>query len=232
MARTRPARSVLLTLVLAVLVIAGSLVTVAVLRPHAQPGASGQPATTGAPDPGCPPERCRLVATAKVRDAEVGLLADPASGSTWLRMGGVESTSMIETSIATEGVTLGEESLRCVAAVATSACLVRGPRADGVAGEVLTSRGGGWRTAARPYFSNAGMIWLDDVSGNDAPEVIVLQHDCSAVNVSSCGKAPVVGTVFALAGAKLGCTRRYGWPAQLPGWPNVELSAQDILPCG
>lgn len=229
----------LVTVVLAVVVTVASLVTVFLIRPRHEdsPPANADGATPEAPSVSsaagdCPDGRCVVLASADVDGSTVELLADQDGRSGRVRVGwGSDTATVLESTIATMGAKVGGDSLRCVEG-ATSVCLVRGSLEDGAVGEVMVARGGTWRPADRPYFSNAGTIALDDVSGDAVPEVVVVRHDCAASDPeASCKVAPVVAAVYEVGGAELGCTRHYTSPSDIRGWPDVRVGEGELRPC-
>ena len=228
----------LVTVVLAVVVTFAALLTVFLLRSRQETSSAAGPLPDAPPVSGssttgdCPEARCVVLASVDVGGSTVELLADPEGGSARVRVDGEgDSATVLESTIAAMGAKVGSDSLRCVAG-ATSVCLVRGSIEDGAVGEVVVTRGGAWRPADRPYFSNAGTIALDDVARDEVPEVVVVRHDCGATDsVSSCEVAPVVAAVFEVGGAELGCTRRYTSPSDIRGWPEVRVRESELRPC-
>jgi hypothetical protein len=228
---------VLVTVVLAVLVTVAAVLTVFLLRPDhaASPGpaadAPAVSASSGTAD--CPDDECRVFASAEVGSASVELLADPGGTSGRVRIdSGTGRPTVLESSVTAMGARLDGDSLRC-AEGDTPVCLVHGALDDGTVGEVMVARGATWRPADRPYFSDAGTIALDDVTGDPVPEVVVVRHDCDASDTAdSCRVAPVVTAVFEVGGAELGCTGHYTSPGEILGWPEVRVSAAQLRPCG
>ncbi|SFQ21666.1 hypothetical protein SAMN05421810_105210 [Amycolatopsis arida] len=229
-------RSVLVTAVVAALVTAGALGGAVVLRPGAQPNDARPPdgAPTRAVDARCPPESCQVLASTEVAGTVVALLADSDGGSGRVRFGGQARGLVVETMVTTMGARLTGDSLRC-AEGARPVCLVRGAVDGGAVGEVLVSAGTGegtWRAAERLYFSDAGYLSLDDVTGDGVAEVVVVRHDCAPdAAPARCRVAPVVAQVFDLGGTEVGCTRRHTAPSGLRGWPEVEVRRSDLRDC-
>lgn len=229
----RPPRPVLLTVALAAVVVVGSLVAAVLLRPgeddhEAVDGLSMPTATAG---DGCAGGPCRVVASASVNGMTVELLAAERGSAGRLRAGGPASASVAEVAIGTMGVPLNQDSLRCEES-ATPVCLVRGPHDGGMVGELHVWQGDSWRSDQRPYFSDAGSVTLDDVDGDDVPEVVVVSHDCSdAESVAACRQAPVLAEVFDLSGGTVGCTGTYGSPGSLRGWPEVDVESYELMAC-
>ncbi|MEU3275235.1 hypothetical protein ABZ639_30660 [Saccharomonospora sp. NPDC006951] len=227
-------RPVLVVVLLAGVVVVASLVAAVLLRPDTSPpvfagGQAGQVKPTASA--GCGDEPCRVVASADVNGMTVELLADHEGGTGKLRAGGPGSAKVAETAITGMGVRLNRDSLRC-AETATPVCLVRGPHDGGTAGEIHVWRGDTWRAAERPYFSDAGVIVLDDVAGDDTPEVVVVRHDCSAAETAAeCQQAPVLAEVFDLRGGEVGCTGTYTSPGELRGWPEVTVTESELGAC-
>ncbi len=224
----------LLTVVLAAVVTAGALVTAVLLRPERT-----EP-TPAAPMPGpstaaqeCGDGACRELASARVHGTEVALLAGQDGRAARVRVGGPGSDTVLETTITAMGARLDEDSLDCVEAVTSeaSACLVRGSMDGAEIGEVLISRGDGWRQAERPYFSDAGLIVLDDVTGSGEPEVVVVQHICSQSGSAACQVRPVRAEVFGLGGEHYGCTGSYTAPGHIRGWPDIKVYPRQLRPC-
>ncbi|HVW41410.1 MAG TPA: hypothetical protein VHC18_08680 [Amycolatopsis sp.] len=214
----RAPRSVVFTALIAALVTIGALVCVAALRTRGDAGsdlamaAPGATAPTSAEECGTAP--CVVLATQTVGDGAVRLLADAHGANGRFQAG----SATVETTITQLGARLDPGSLSCVTASA-SACLVSGPLNGGRVGQLLIDRSGAWRSVDKPYFSDAGVLVLGDVSGSDAPEVVVVQG------------SPVLARVYALDGSVVGCTKRYTYLSQLRGWPNVRLQAADLRSC-
>lgn len=232
MAGTSAPRSVVLTTALCCAIALCALVTAAVLRPGGSTSASGNgaPRSTAKPGSGCGDEPCRVLASTTVNGMRVELLAG-SGGTGLLRAGGPSSGTTAETTITDLGVRLNHDSLRC-AELATPVCLVRGPHDGGMAGELHIWRGDGWRFGERPYFSDAGAIALDDATGDRAPEVIVVRHDCGPGDSDSeCRRAPVLAEVYDVRGDLVGCTVGFDSPGRLRGWPEVDLMSDEVEPC-
>jgi hypothetical protein len=117
------------------------------------------------------------------------------------------------------GGRLDANSLSCVSG-AMSACLVHARQEGTMIAQLVVDRAGTWRSVDKPYYSSAGVVRLDDVTGDSSPEVVVVQT------------GPVLARVFALDGSALGCTRRYSSVGQLRGWPEVQVSSSDLRGCG
>jgi len=208
---------VVVTAVLAVLVTVAALIGVASLRSRDDGGAGLQMASPGAPltsGEECGSGPCRTLTSQPVDAGTVDLLADDQGTNGRFRAGGV----LIETTITQLGARLDAGSLSCVTA-SVSACLVTGPLGSGRVGQLMVDRAGTWRSVDKPYFSDAGVLTLGNVSGSDAPEVVVVQN------------SPVLARVYALDGSTVGCTRRYTYLSQLRGWPDVRLQAADLRAC-
>lgn len=148
-----------------------------------------------------------------------------------LRINGPGTEQVVDVSITDLGVPLTGNSLRCASGT-TPACLVVGPRGSGAVGQVFLARGQAWKSPTRPYFSNAGTIVLDNVVGNDSPEVVVVEHDCGPdTELAACREVPVVAKVYDLGGRVLGCSETYPWPARIPGWPKIDLDGTALRAC-
>lgn len=233
----RAPRSVLVTVLVAAVVTAGVLIAVAALRSRAGapvgagPGADPAGAITP-PNSNCGPAACVQVASATVNGTEVALLAAPDGGSGHLRLGFDPSHATVETTITSIGARLGPDSLRCVDGTII-VCLVRGVTEGGLVGEVLAYRGESWRGPEKPFFSDAGNISLSDATGDNSPDVIVVRHECpgSQPGSAKCGAAPVLASVFDLAGRQLGCTKKYPSPSNLRGWPDIRLTKAELRGC-
>lgn len=233
--KAKAPRSVLITAVVAAVMTVAALATVAALRWRADNFATSDEPTTPPTSvglaAGCGGGPCQVLSSAPVHGTPIELLTDNNGGSGRVRVGGVGSDIVIPITINQFGVRLNQNSLRCVAGE-TSVCLVRGPNDGGMVGEVLVSRGDSWRPAERPYFSDAGHIVLDDVDGDDVPEIVVVRHDCSSESGSSrCATAPVLAQVYGVAGEVLGCTKRYTSPSNIRGWPEVNISVSQLRGC-
>lgn len=217
MGRGRAPRSVVVTAILAAVVALSALVAVRLLRDD------GTSAQTSVHDAGsssvtsgvdCGEGPCQAVARATVGGDPVELLADSAGGNGRFQAG----ASVLEVTVTALGGRLDVNSLSC-ASGAVSACLVQARQESATIAQLVVNRAGTWRSVDKPYYSSAGVIRLDDVSGDTAPEVVVVQT------------APVLARVFALDGSALGCTRRYTSVSQLRGWPEVQLNAGDLRAC-
>lgn len=217
MGARRAPRSVVFTAVLAAAVTAGALAGVASLRTQkdspqldaAAPAVSQQVSSAE-----CGDGPCRAVTTQSVDGVQVELLADPQGGNGRFSSRG----EVVQTSITELGARLDANSLACVAA-SVSACVVSAPFSGGRVGELLVEREGDWRSVDKPYFSDAGVIALGNVTGTDAPEVTVVQA------------SPVLARVYALDGTVVGCTKKYSYLSQIRGWPKVRLLASDLRAC-
>ncbi|MBE1580326.1 hypothetical protein H4W30_007386 [Amycolatopsis roodepoortensis] len=228
-------RSVLLTALLAVVVTAGVIVAVVLLRPAA-PTPAGDPGvppvSDGAPSaPGvnCGPAACREIGAMTVGGLPVVLLADEAGKEGVVRIG---ADTVYPLMLNDMGVTLKGDSLRCVDGT-TPVCLVRGEVGGGSAGELFVARGGIWRDTGKPYFSDAGTVALNDVTADGIADVIVVRHECPGAQSGSarCQAAPVLAEVYDVARGSVGCTRRYTAPSELRGWPDVRLTKADLRAC-
>jgi hypothetical protein len=209
---------VLLTAVLAALVTAGALVAVASLRSRGDSVPSLEaalpPGSLSASTAECGEGPCHVLATQSVDGESIELLADGQGSNGRFQTG----ATVVQTTITELGARLDGGSLSCVTATA-SACLVSAPLNGGRIGQLVIDRGGNWRSVDKPYFSDAGVLVLGNVSGTDAPELVVVQS------------TPALAHVYALDGSTVGCTRKYSYPAQLRGWPNVRVLATDLRAC-
>ncbi|GHF78603.1 hypothetical protein FHX82_004456 [Amycolatopsis bartoniae] len=212
----RAPRSVLLTALLAAIVTVGALVGVAAMRAREDRPREAAPVPPVSAQPGtdCGDGPCKLLATRTVGAGAVELLADAQGANGRFQADG----QVVQTSITELGGRLDPDSLTCVAA-SVSACLVSAPFSGGELGELVVQRDGDWRAVAKPYFSDAGVIELGNVANDDAPEVVVVQS------------SPALARVYALDGSVVGCTRKYSYPAQLRGWPQVRVLASDLRAC-
>ncbi|NYI87598.1 hypothetical protein HNR02_000921 [Amycolatopsis endophytica] len=206
-----------MTAVLAAVVALSALVTVRLLRedggsaPTSADGAAGSAPTAGV---NCGEAPCRVIAQASVDGALVELLADAQGGNGRFQAGG----NLLEVTVSALGGRLDAGSLSCVDG-AVSACLVHARQNGAMIAQLVVDRAGTWRSVDKPYYSSAGVVRLDDVSGDSAPEVVVVQT------------APVLARVFALDGSALGCTRQYTSVGQLRGWPEVQVRSSDLRGC-
>lgn len=231
----RAPRAVVVTAVVAALVTVAALATVTVLRvqrdaANAGPGGTPGPTTTSDAASTCGNRPCEVLTSVPVGATTVELLADTDGRNGRLRVRGSGSTSVLETALAGMRVRLTQKSLVC-AKGPTSACLVSGAHNGGVVGEVFVARGRSWQPVERPYFSAAAYVDLMQVTGDNAPEVLVAQHQDCTGSAAECAGAPIVLEVFALDGSSEGCTLQYGALTQLPGWPNVYLRDAELQPC-
>ncbi|RSN13091.1 hypothetical protein DMC63_27440 [Streptomyces sp. WAC 05977] len=225
----------LLTALLAVVVTAGVIVAVVLLRPAA-PTPAGDPGVPpvsdgvpSAPGVNCGAAACREISAMTVGGLPVVLLADDAGKQGVLRIG---ADSVYPLMLNDRGVTLKGDSLRCVDG-ATPVCLVRGDVGGGSAGELFVARGGIWRDTGKPYFSDAGTVALNDVTADGIADVIVVRHECPGAQSGSarCQAAPVLAEVYDVARGSVGCTRRYTAPSELRGWPDVRLTKAELRAC-
>lgn len=206
----------LFTAVFAVVVTAAALLTVVVLRPRnpgGPPRAEGLPVSVGA-GAGCGDGPCQALAIQNVNGQTVQLLANSRGDNGRFEAGG----DVLEATVTALGARLDAKSLSCFPA-SVSACLILAPRDGGKIAQLLINRGGSWSSVDKPYFSDAGVIVLSNVTGGDAPEVVVVQA------------SPVLAKVYALDGSVAGCTRRYSSLGGLRGWPDVRVTAADLRPC-
>lgn len=179
----------------------------------------------------CGTATCDVIDTAKAGAETVELLRSPKGKVGKLRITSDGDSQVVDVSITRLGVPLRDDALVCSSGD-SRACLVTGPYASGVVGEVFVARGGSWDSVAEPYFSNAGEIALDGVVDGQSPSVIVVQHDCGAdTDLDSCGEVPVLAKVYGLGGKVQGCTQDYPSPARIPGWPEIDLTGDDLRSC-
>ncbi|GAA3539833.1 hypothetical protein GCM10022222_24330 [Amycolatopsis ultiminotia] len=237
--RTSPKRlprSALLTAVLAVVVTAAALVVIVVLR-AANDGSPREPGLlpldTGAAQVGtCGTGPCNQLAAVTVGGVPVVLLADGEGGSGRVQIGPQPGTEF-ELALTGMGAKLSAHSLQCIDG-STAACLVRGNTGGGGAyGELLTESGGVWRDFGKPYFADAGTVSLFDVSEDGRPDVILVRHECpqATPGTPSCQAAPVLAEVYELGGDLMGCTSTVTSPANLRGWPDVQVRRSQLHPC-
>jgi hypothetical protein len=227
-------RSVLFTVLISAVVIIAVLIAALLLRPAVDNLSSGTPSQvslTGRVD--CGSQQCQVLVSENIGDSTVDLLADAAGDHGKLRVSNPESTVVFETTITAMGVRLNAGSLNCEGG-AVPACLLRGAYQEGVVGEVFVSRNGSWRSTEKPYFSDAGSVVLGDVAGDAAPEVVRVRHSCAdpGISAATCQVRPVYAEVSDINGKQLGCTKKYTSPSQIRGWPDVEIMANEVKPCG
>lgn len=224
-AASRIAWPVRVVIVLCVLIIAGALLVAWWQRPDAERAAS----TTSGSDLTCGQSPCRVLDSATVGGRKVALLTGSSSRVGRLRIDTATGEQLVTVALSELSA---RNPLRCAAGT-TPACLVLGPRDRGSVGEVFLPRGQEWVAPAGLYFSNAGVIRLADVLGNDSPEVVVVEHDCGPDSAPAvCREVPVQGKVYHLDGHIAGCTQHYGAPARIPGWSRIDLSDAALRPCG
>jgi hypothetical protein len=234
-AGVRAPRSVLVTVLVALVVVIGVLAVVVAQRPR--PEGAAPASASGAPPAGpsalvCGKAPCRTLKAIDIHGTTVTLLDDGQGGSGLVTVGPRVPT-VVEVTITALGAKLGPDSLLCLDG-GTAACLVQGRQQGGaVVAELLSSGGDTWRASERQYLSDASYIGLDDATGDNVPEVLVVRHECpdSVSGTPQCAAAPVLVEVFDLGGDALGCTRKYTSPSQLRGWPVVRLSKADIRDC-
>lgn len=217
MGTRRVPRSVLFTAVVAAVVAVAALATVATLRAREETPTSEYtasiPAQAAGPD--CGQRPCQVVATQHVQGADVRLLAD-TSGANGRFVAG--DGTVLETTITELGAKLTPESLTCVSA-SVPACLVSAPLNGGKVAQVVVARDGSWRSVDKPYLSEAGVVVLQNLLGDDAPEIVVVDAE------------PALARVYLLDGNEVACTKRYSSPSQIRGWPSVRLLSSDLRAC-
>jgi hypothetical protein len=229
-------RAVVVAVTLAALVAAGALGGAAVLRwraTHAagMPTTSVKPPAAGAVGPsGCLKDPCQVVASATVGGTVVDLVADAGGTSGRLRVGGPNSGSVIEASITDMGVTLTSDSLQC-AAGGLAACLIKGKHDGGIAGQVVVGRSGYWSAQDQRYISNAGYLAVANVDQDSVPEILAAQRDCAGTDPAACAAKPVFIQVFSINGKVVGCTRNYPRLDKVPGYPAVQVTKPQLVPC-
>jgi hypothetical protein len=224
--------AVIVAVVVSALVAAGALIASTQLRTRS----SEAPRTTAPPTSavgvdGCVVRPCTVLATMPVAGTSIELVADKGARSGRLRIGGPSSSDVIDVTITDLGVTLTPDSLQCVPG-SLAACLVRGKYRGGTAGQVVAGRSGKWSSLTKPFVSDAGYLALAQVTDDVGPEVVAVQHDCDRAAVPECADTPVFAQVFTMAGAEAGCTWDYSSPAELPGYPSVQLHPGDLEKCG
>lgn len=231
----RAPRSVLVTVLVALVVVVGALVVVVAQRPRPDPAVTAPSSpgpAAGQTELECGKVACRTLKAIDIHGTTVTLLDDGQGGSGLITVGPRVPT-VVEVTITALGAKLGPDSLLCLDG-GTAACLVQGRQQGGaVVGELISSGGDTWRASERQYLSDASYIGLDDVTGDNVPEVLVVRHECpgSTSGTAKCAAAPVLVEVFDLGGDALGCTRKYTSPSQLRGWPTVRLEKADIRTC-
>jgi hypothetical protein len=227
---------VLVTLLVAALVAGGAVVTAAVLRADRAGAGAGPSATAASPTTsgvgvdGCLAEPCEVLANIPVSGTTVELVADRGATSGRLRIGGPNSSDVIEATITDRGATLTRDSLQCFPGV-LAACVVRGQVEGGIAGQVVVGRSGKWSSLAQPFVSDAGYLALANVVPNAEPEVLAAQHACDPTATRDCSTSPVFVEVYNLKSEKLGCTRQYDRLDAVPGYPVVDLSSSTLRDC-
>lgn len=231
----RVPRSLILAAVLSALVAAGALAGAAALRSGTTDAAPAVVTSENSPVPtldasGCLRPPCQQLATTTIGGTSVELLADADATSGRLRIGGVTSGHVIETTITDLRVTLTATSLQCLSG-GPSACLIRGEHEGGIVGQVVVGRSDNWSALDRRFVSDAGYLVLANVDGDSAPEVLAAQHDCAEPDPAVCAARPVYVQVFALTGAVAGCTRKYARLDRLPGYPAVTITPAALTPC-
>jgi hypothetical protein len=227
----RVPRSMIVVTVLAALVTAGALVGAAAIRWRAAdaartPPTSEKPAPTSVGVDGCAKAPCTVLTTTIVGGTRIELMADAGATSGRLRIGGVTSSQVIETTITGMGVTLTGESLQCVPG-GLAACLVKGKYDEGLAGEVVVGRSGNWSAVEKPFLSDAGYLALGNLGNDSAPKIFAAQHDCGNTD-GDCAGRPVFLQVFTYTGTVVGCTKNYQKP---PNWSAMHLTDKDLNPC-
>jgi hypothetical protein len=223
------------TVVVAIVVAVAALATAAVLRMQRTESARAD-ATTG-PVAGvddvaakCGENPCEVLTSVPVGQTTVELLADANGRHGRLRFLEPDGASLLGTALADMDVRLTQKSLSCFQGP-TSACLVRGGRDGGVIGEVFVRTGGGWTTVEQPYYSEAGLVDLAQITGDRSPEVAVAKVPGCAGQGHLCRKVPIRLHVYGLDGSPLGCSATYSSLTQVPGWPDIALSDWELRDC-
>ena len=236
MAGRRTPTSVVVTIVLALLVAAGSVTAAALLRPSNRSTAPPSRSSTPAPGPdqgieasACKHEQCKVLGTRVIAGSTVDLVANAGGTTGWLRIGDTGSGRVIKTTITKLGVKLTGSSLQCLAGT-IAACLIRGQYEGGVAGEVIVGRSDTWSPLENQFRSTAGYLALSNVDGDASPEIVAVQYDCDGGD--TCTSGPVYGQIFQANGTELGCTRHhYAKLENLPGYPNIQLRGVALVNC-
>jgi hypothetical protein len=229
-------RAVIVAATLAAVIAAGAFGGAAVLRwraTHASdtPTTSAKPPAAGAVGPsGCLKEPCQVLATATVGGTAVELVADAGGTSGRLRVGGPNSGSVIEATITDMGVTLTSDSLQC-AAGGLAACLIKGKHDGGIAGQVVVGRSDHWSAQDQRYISNAGYLALVNIDQDSVPEILAAQRDCAGADPAACAAKPVFIQVFSINGKVEGCTKNYTRLDKVPGYPAVQVTKPQLVPC-
>lgn len=207
--------SVVFTAVFAALVTVGALILVAALRWHGAsnlpPADPGSVSASGGTDCGGP---CQVLASRNVNGRAVRLLADANGGNARFEAGSEE----FEATVTALGARVDANSLSCVSA-SVPACLISATQNGGKIAQLLFERAGQWWAVERPYFSAAGVVVLNDLSGGVAPVVVIVDN------------SPAVARVYALDGSIAGCTRHYASVTGVRGWPDVRLVPADVQAC-
>jgi hypothetical protein len=230
----RVPRSMVVAVVVALLVTAGALTAAGVIRWRATHPAGAAPTSEKSPTPtvgvdGCLKVPCQSLARASVGGTTVELVADAGATSGRLRIGGVVSGQVIETSITGMGVQLTSDSLHCLPG-GPAACMIKGKHAAGLAGEIVVGRSGNWSAVEKPFLSDAGYLDLSTINNDSALEVLAAQHDCGNGDTDCAGR-PVFLQVFTYTGTVVGCTKNYARLDRLPGWPTPRVTERELSPC-
>jgi hypothetical protein len=209
-------RSVIITVVLALLVLGGAVGAAFYLRSRPAPVAE----TTPPPPPpatatDCRAEPCTVLATATVGNTRIDLVGDQGAKSGRLR---ISPDRVIEVTITDRGALLTDKSLQCLTG-SLSACLIKGDvPGGGTIGEIVVGRSDKWSLTERSYLSDAGYLALQDVTDAAGPELLSAQKGFYL-------------RVYQLNGSEAGCTRPVGKLNQLPGWPTVKVTTNLLKPC-
>ncbi|MGB3441247.1 MAG: hypothetical protein WBA97_21050 [Actinophytocola sp.] len=232
MTRSDKPWAVVVTIVVCALVAVGAVVTAGVVRhgreSSAAPRETTTPTTTssGVGADGCLARPCVVHGPVVIGDTKVQLVADAEGRSGRLQIGGGGASYVIEVTITRHGAVLGPDALQCSGGP-LSACVVRGPNADGMLGQVVVGRSEKWASVDRPFASGAGFVAVQDISGLQiGPEVLVAQHRCDPATTTDCSGTPVYVQVFTMKSELLGCTRNYARLESIP----VDLS-QTLRAC-
>jgi hypothetical protein len=228
----RTPRSVLVTVLVALVVVIAALVVVVAVRPKPDAPVLTAPAVAPRSVAACGKAPCRTLKSVQIHGTTVALLDDGQGGSGLVAIG-ADASTLEEVTVTALGAGLDADSLTCLDG-STAACLVQGRQATGVViAELLASDGDTWRTSERQFLSDASYIGLDDVTGDNVPEVVLVRHECpdATSGTPQCTAAPVLAEIFDLGGDTLGCTRKYTSPSQLHGWPVIRLSKVDVRQC-
>ena len=110
--------------------------------------------------------------------------------------------------------------------------MVSGNSSDGSVSEVFVDRAGDWERTQDPYYASGGYVALYQAPDGSPVEIVAVQNQCPEDDApSACAKTQLFAEVFSLTGDEVGCTHPVSRETELPGWPSVTPSSEQLHPC-